>query len=89
MYPVRIKENTDQTKLRIWTLFTQYSVLIFDFRQKLRIIGLLLVCTSKIDDIIWILKIRDSYFELLKDDLMNVKPLDLFSNQIIPNIRGF
>ena len=33
-YPVRIQENTDQKKLRIWTLFTQCSLfLIANFAQ--------------------------------------------------------
>ena len=31
IYSVRIQENTDQKKLRIWTLFTQCYVSVFSF----------------------------------------------------------
>ena len=49
------------------------SVLILGLVQKLHIIGPLLVCMSKSDDIFWIFKIRDICLELLKGGLMYVK----------------
>ena len=33
LYSVRIQENTDQKKLRIWTLFTQCRYMV-DFKKK-------------------------------------------------------
>ena len=33
-YSVRIKENTDQKKIRIWTLFTQWSLKVVNYFRK-------------------------------------------------------
>ena len=35
IYSVRVQENTDQKKLRIWTFFTQCYVSVFSFIQML------------------------------------------------------
>ena len=47
LYSVRIQENTDQKKLRIWTIFTQWISLFFLFEKNFRVINSLLLTFTK------------------------------------------
>ena len=47
LYSVRIQENTDQKKLRIWTIFTQWISLFFLFEKNFRVVNSLRLTFTK------------------------------------------
>ena len=48
LFLVRMRENTDQKKPRIWTLFTQWGGIIFDLVRKLFELSLLKITDESV-----------------------------------------